>query len=152
MTTNNQTLFDCGSLRVTETYVRTPRETIALDKIDMISVRRPLLFMLLPSALFMIGLWGVFQVDWYPSETTVLLGAAAVFTGLAFSVGELRVHSLSIRDESVFGPIWRLRRARHAIEESVFSKTRVRFVGQCITAPTDQDSHVHPPQENENGA
>ncbi len=152
MTTEKNTLFDSGSLRVTETYVRTPRETIALDKIDMISVRRPLLFMLLPSAAFMIGLWGVFNADWYPTETTVLLGTAAVFTGLAFSVGELRVHSLSIRDESVFGPIWRLRRARRAIEESVFSKARERFDGQGVAASTDQVNYIHPPQENENGA
>ena len=124
MTNETSTLFESGSLRVTSAFVRTPRETIALDQIDMISLRRPLLFMLLPSAVFMTALWGVFHADWYPSETAVLLGTAGVSVALAFSVGELRVHSLSIRDEPVFGPIWRLRRARKAIEVSVFSKTR----------------------------
>ena len=135
-----QTLFAIGSLRVTSDYVRTARETIRLDDVDMISVRRPLLFVLSPASFLLLALWAIFQADWYPNEAAVLIGTAAVFAVLAAGVGELRIHSLSLRDESVFGPIWRLKAARCFIEEATFAKASKPIPAAEVIATVNDNS------------
>ena len=111
----------CGLVTVSGNLLRTRRHTIALDEIDKVSVVRPLALVLGPASALMTLICAVFWADWYPGEILVLIGASMIFAGLAACVGELKVHSLSLREASVFGPVWQLDRARAEIEQSIFA-------------------------------
>lgn len=119
---NRPVFYEGGGFRVTETLLRTPRKTYALERVEYVSVQRPLvLFVGLPAAGligFTFGFWRYLHLS--EAVTLVAVSACAIAASLAFGV--LRVHSLALRDDEVamsFGPVARLRSVRAAVERAM---------------------------------
>lgn len=111
-----------GGFEVTGSLLRTPRKTYALDQIEYVSVARPLLgFAALP-ALGLIGFTLSFWRYLFAGEISATIGISLAAIVLAFLFGTLRVHSLALRGDEVglvFGPIFRLRKVRGAVETAM---------------------------------
>ncbi len=111
-----------GGFEVSGNLLRTPRRTYSLDRIEYVSVTRPLLLFAGAPAAGVMGFSLAFHRYLFASEIVLMLGAslAAITTGCL--VGTLRVHSLALRDDEVaqsFGPITRLRLVRAAVEQAM---------------------------------
>lgn len=114
--------YSGGGFEVSETLLRTPRKTYALERIEYVSVQRPLAFFVgLPSAGligFVFGFWRYLSA----LEAGLLIGGSSLAIAGAFCVGTLRVHSMALRDDEVamsFGLIGQLRHVRAAVERAM---------------------------------
>lgn len=114
--------YSGGGFEVSETLLRTPRKTYALERIEYVSVQRPLAFFVgLPAAGligFTLGFWRYLS----GTEAALLIGGSALAIAGAFCVGTLRVHSMALRDDEVamsFGLIGTLRAVRMAVEQAM---------------------------------
>ncbi|MGE0279584.1 MAG: hypothetical protein AB7P20_03075 [Rhizobiaceae bacterium] len=111
-----------GGFEVTDTLLRTPRKTYSLARIEYVSVTRPLLFFAGPPAIGAAGFALAFYRYLYAGEIAALAVAATAALVAASLLGTLRVHSLALRDDEIaqsFGPIWRLRQVRRAVERAM---------------------------------
>lgn len=115
-----------GTIRVTGTMLSTPRQLFVLNDIDHVTYRRPLLPIALPVASVVAGLVWRFSAFLYGTEMIVLsaigLGAIAVSS----QVAALSLHSLSLRDASIWGPHWHLKRVRDAVRDVLSNNTQVK--------------------------
>jgi len=111
-----------GGFEVNEALLKTPRKSYALERIEYVSVTRPLLLFTGPPAIGLIGFALSFWRYLHWGEIFTLAGLSAAALILATRVGTLRVHSLALRDDEVaqsFGPIDRLRAVRGAVEAAM---------------------------------
>ncbi|MCR5858267.1 DUF6232 family protein [Mesorhizobium sp. J428] len=117
--------FRGGGFEVTDRLLRTPRKSYAIDRIEYVSVGRPLLFFAGLPATGLIGFALVFRRYLLASEIVTLTGVSIAAIGLALLFGTLRVHSLALRDDEVamnFGPLSRLRQVRTAVEQAIVAR------------------------------
>ncbi len=118
-----------GGFEVTGLLLRTPRKTYALDQIEYVSVARPLLAFAALPALGLIGFTLSFWRYLFAGEITATICLSLAAIVLAFLFGTLRVHSLALRGDEVglvFGPIFRLRKVRAAVETAMALKRERR--------------------------
>lgn len=116
------TIFAGGGFEVTALLLRTPRKTYAIERIEYVSVERPLLLFATPPAIALLGFGAAFHRYLYAGEITALVIGCAGVIALALRLGTLRVHSLALRDEEVassFGLISTLRQVRRAVETAM---------------------------------
>lgn len=116
MTSPQNVLYTSGSITVTDTMLRTRRQTFLLRDIEHIECRRPLVLVALPIAvgLNIIGLR--FGDLLTASELTATTGIPALGLLAASQVGVLKLRSLTIRDACVWGWHRQLAEARDAVE------------------------------------
>lgn len=117
--------FAGGGFLVTDRILRTPRKSYVLERIEYISVERPLALFLLPPALGLAGFAVAFHRYLWPAELVFVgaFGIAALIASL--TVGTLKVHSLALRDQEVasnIGLITTLRRVRQAVEMAMAAR------------------------------
>ena len=114
--------FRGGGFEVSGNLLRTPRRTYTLDRIEYVSVTRPLLLFAGAPALGVVGFVVTFHRYLFAGEIFTLLAASLAAFLIACLFGTLRVHSLALRDDEVaqsFGPVARLRRVRAAVEQAM---------------------------------
>lgn len=119
---NEPVFFDGGGFTVTARLLRTPRKTFALQRVEYVSVERPLLLFLVPPALGLIGLTFAFRRYLYPSEIISMVVVCLAAAVVAFLFGTLRVHSLALRDSEIassLGLVTTLRHVRRAVEKAI---------------------------------
>lgn len=114
-----------GGFEVTDRLLRTPRKSYAINRIEYVSVQRPLIFFAGLPALGLIGFALAFHRYLAAGEivTLAIVSCAGVAAGL--TVGTLRVHSLALRDDEVsisFGLLSRLRAVRVAVERAMVAR------------------------------
>ncbi len=128
-----------GGIVVTETSLRTPRQTILLRDIDHVELRRPLLLGTLPVAIGMTAITMRFAdlLTW--TEIAILIVPPVVATLIAAEAGVLRLSSLSLRNQSVWGRHRDLVRARDAVEAAL-QRTRqtIHQTKPPVTDPNPQ--------------
>ena len=120
-----EVLFAGSGFEVTDKLLRTPRKTYAIERIEYVSVERPLLLFAAPPAAGLLGFAASFHRYLYPGEIVTLVGLCIGTIGLSLAVGTLRVHSLALRDEEVassFGFISTLREVRRAVEHAMAAR------------------------------
>lgn len=118
-----------GGFEVTGSLLRTPRKTYVLDQVEYVSVGRPLLTFAGLPALGLIGFTLSFWPYLFAGEIAGLICISLVVIVIAFLFGTLRVHSLALRGDEVglvFGPIFRLRKVRAAVETAMCLKRERR--------------------------
>lgn len=118
-------LYEGGGFRVTETLLVTPRKSYRLEKIEFVSVTRPLLLFLGGPSLGVLGFTVGFARYLNPGEVVWSVTAAFAAIMVGALVGTLRVHSIALRDEEVsqtLGPVTRLRAVRRAVERAMVSR------------------------------
>ncbi len=126
-----------SGLRVTETVISTTRQTLLLRDIDHVECRRPLMLMAIPIAIGL-GLIALRFIDLLTAGELVLLTVVpAVLAMAASQVGVLRLHSLSIRNEMIWGPYRTLSKARVAIEAGMISRDGPPRNPNCTTSQND---------------
>jgi hypothetical protein len=123
----SEPFFRGGGFEVSGNLLRTPRRTYTLDRIEYVSVTRPLIpFAGLP-ALGIVGFVAVFHRYLFAGEIALMLAASLASIAIACLFGTLRVHSLALRDDEVaqsLGPITRLRQVRAAVEQAMERRSR----------------------------
>ena len=115
-------LYEGGGFVVTRSFIKTPRKTYAVKRIEYVSVRRtPLLLAAIPAIGFLgfaIGFWRYL----YAGELLVLIGGSLTALSVAWQVGTLRVHSLALKDGELatsLARIGRLKAVRDAVETAM---------------------------------
>lgn len=119
---NDAIFFSGGGFTVTDRLLRTPRKTYAINRIEYVSVERPLLLFLLPPVIGLVCFAVVFRRYLYAGEIITLIFVCAIAATLAFLFGTLRVHSLALRDSEVassLGLVTTLRDVRLAVEKAM---------------------------------
>lgn len=108
-----------GGIVVTETSLRTPRQTILLRDIDHVELRRPLLLGTLPVAIGTMAIVLRFAdlLTW--TEIAALIAPPITATLVAAEAGVLRLNSLSLRKQSVWARHRDLARARDTVEATM---------------------------------
>lgn len=126
-----------SGLRVTETFISTTRQTLLLRDIDHVECRRPLMLTTVPVATGL-GLIGLRFIDLLTAgELALLTVVPAVLAIAASQVGVLRLHSLSIRNEMIWGPYRTLSKARQAIEVGMISRDGSPREPKCFSSSND---------------
>ncbi len=136
MPRNEEKIWGAGSWLVTHHKARTPKQTIALGNIDLIEVRRPFLGL---SATVGLGLWLLayrFEEELLIEERVTMQTVALVIFAAGFLIGRLKLQSLSLRNEFIFGPIWRLWPMRAAIDSVIDNRRANR--SPLTRAPTEE--------------
>lgn len=134
-----------SGLRVTETVISTTRQTLLLRDIDHVECRRPLMLTAIPVATGL-GLIALRFIDLLTAGELVLLTVVpAVLAMAASQVGVLRLHSLSIRNEMIWGPYRTLSKARAAIEAGMISRDGPRREPTCM--PSQNDTQISTQRE-----
>lgn len=124
-------------LRVAETVISTTRQTFLLRDIDHVECRRPLMLTAIPVATGL-GLIALRFIDLLSAGELVLLTVVpAVLAMAASQVGVLRLHSLSIRDEMIWGPYRTLSKARQAIEAGMISRDGSPREPKCFSSSNE---------------
>jgi len=110
---------DLGGIVVSETSLRTSRQTVMLRDIDHVECRRPLLVATLPVAIGMTAITMRFAdlLTWIEIATLIVPPIAA--TAAAAEIGVLRLSSLSLRNQAIWGRHRDLQRARAAVEAAM---------------------------------
>lgn len=108
-----------GGILVTDTSLRSPRQTIMLRDIDHVECRRPLLVATLPVAIGMTAITMRFAdlLAWTEIATLIVPPIAASVA--AAEIGVLRLSSLSLRNQAIWGRHRDLQRARAAVEAAM---------------------------------
>lgn len=114
MTAN--TIWRSGTNAVFQDKVRTRRMTVALDDIDVVEVRRPLLPGACVLALACLGLGGRFGDLLEVTELASLMGLACSAVLAGAIVARLQLHSLSIQGIAITLPVWTAHAMRNAID------------------------------------
>lgn len=106
-------------IRVTETCLRTPRQTIMLRDIDHVECRRPLLVATLPVAIGMTAITMRFAdlLTW--SEIATLIVPPIAATVAAAEIGVLRLSSLSLHNQAIWGRYRELQQDRASVEAAM---------------------------------
>jgi uncharacterized membrane protein YGL010W len=118
-----------GGFEVTASLLRTPRKTYVLDQVEYVSVARPLLAFAGLPALGLIGFALSFRRYLFAGESVTIIGVSVAVIVIAWLFGTLRVHSLALRGDEVglvFGPVFRLRKVRAAVETAMALRRRRR--------------------------
>lgn len=113
-----------GSYRVDADGIYTPRTTIATEHVDLVDLRKPVLVETIAGAVIAGALTWRFYDVLTTTEVAILNGGALLGLVAGASIARLRLQSFSIRDASIFLPIWVAKPMRAAIEEVL--RTRVR--------------------------
>jgi hypothetical protein len=119
---NEPVFFHGHGFEVTARMLKTPRRTFLLDRIECVSVTRPLLLLIGAPAIALAGVVLAFRRYLFAGEIAFSLIAVAAALSIAFSVGVLRVHSLALRGDAetqTFGAVWQLRTIRRAVEQAI---------------------------------
>jgi hypothetical protein len=122
----DEIIYSSPSHLVTRSIWKGPRHLYALDDVDLVTIRRPLL---LTCALVAFGLSALAQrfEDVLTGPERGALSAPLMLVAIASQIGCLKVHSLSLRNERVWGWHWRLKKVRDAIEVAMRDRaTRAR--------------------------
>lgn len=112
-------IFAGAGITVTATRLSTPRQTVMLRDIDHIGCRRPFLLVLLPVAVGSVLMALRFADLLTLQELAAFIVPPLVVTALAAEIGVLRLTSLSLRDQAVWGKYRELQKARAAIEQAL---------------------------------
>ena len=107
-----------GSVRVTDRYFRSPRNTYRFPLARISVSRMPFFFALIlagGSALF--G-WA-FEDLLYPNEQLILWVGSALIVLISWCIGMLHVKSLAVSEFGLIGPIWTVRRVREALDRAM---------------------------------
>jgi hypothetical protein len=125
---------------VTPSRVSTARQTIMLRDIDHIACRRPLLRVMAPVAIG-VGLVALRFADLLAAlELAVLIAVPASLTIAASEIGVLRLSSLSLRDQAIWGPHRHLQKARAAIEAALAVKPDTKTTSRpTVATPGETD-------------
>ena len=115
-------LYEGGGFVVTRSFIKTPRKTYAVKRIEYVSVRRNVfLFVAIPAT----GLLGFATAFWrylYAGEKAALIAGSVAALLAAWQVGTLRVHSLALRDGELatsLARMSRLKAVRDAVETAM---------------------------------
>lgn len=95
-----------GSLHVDDRAVQTHRDSYLLDRLTVVSVRRPALG---PALVFMLGFGGfgiAFADLLYTHEIRTLLIGCAGALGVGFWLGQLKLLSRDLRGSELSGAVW----------------------------------------------
>lgn len=129
MPDKDEILYSRRSDLVTRSFARIGwhRRVFALDDVDMIELRQPLLLFALAVWVLLNALAARFADLLFASELAWTTGSTTLLVACASQVSVLRVHSLSLQGERVIGWTWRLRRVQAALETALRSRPpRVR--------------------------
>lgn len=107
-----------GSIRVTERYFKTPKNTYLLP-IARVSIGRHGLFFAVVVAAGLMGFGTTFRDLLYDSEFTVLCGISAAAVLISWCIGTLHVRSVAVNELAVIRPIWTIRRIRDALDRAM---------------------------------
>lgn len=114
-------IFSGKGFSVTKDILRTPRRTYDLKNIEYVSLHQPLLVVLGITAMGLILFTVSFYRYLYGAEIFTMIAVSVVAVILAASVGSLKVHSLTLREEQtpLFGDIRTLRKVKDAVEQAM---------------------------------
>jgi len=112
-------LCTVGGFSVTRTLLRTPRQSFGLAHIDHVACRRPLFLAAAPVTIGSALIALAFADILYAREIALLIGLPGLVSLIACETGCLSLHSLSLRDERVWGRYSHLTRVRSAIERAM---------------------------------
>lgn len=120
--TKTTPIWQSGGNSVTTDRVRTRRLTIALDDIDVVEIRRPLLVggtgFAIASTLLAIRFWDVLERGEF--LTMIAIGGLAGLAGLI--VARIELHSLSIDGIAITLPVWTAHAMRTAIDDALATR------------------------------
>ena len=111
-----------GSIEVTEKAVTTHRDSFLLNKISVVSVRRPLLGGALLMSAGIIGFTASFADILYVQEICVLLGCSATSVIAGFQLAQLKLVSRELNGNPLADVIW----GRYA----VLNQYRLKIAGK----------------------
>ena len=121
----NTPLFIEGEYSVTQAYIRTPRSNIDLSNVDLIEIRRPVFLMVSSTVVLVMALAGRFWGLLFWSEIFWLLTLSSAAAYASSIPAVLKVNSLSMTNEAVYGPIWRIRKIRAAVEQALIARETI---------------------------
>lgn len=130
-------IYASRRFEVTQACLVTPRQTFILRDIDHVECRRPLFAATLPVAVCATAIGARFADLLHADELFQLIGWPALVSLIASQIGVLRLHSLSIRNEAVWGFCMELNRVRRALEGTMRAR---HDPAQCVALLT----HVNP--------
>lgn len=123
MTDKDDVLHSDRSRLVTRSFLKTRHRVYALDDVDMIELRRPLLVFAAAAWVLLNALALRFSDILFASELAWITGSTTLLVVAGSQVSVLRVHSLSLQGERVIGWHWRLRQVQAALETALRSRT-----------------------------
>jgi hypothetical protein len=121
-------LFRSKRFTVTDKILRTPRKTYALQEVDYVQVKRPLLMVSLALGALLLAWAGVFWDLLYSQERTFLVAGVLAMIAAASRIGTLVVHSLSLHggdlEDAIIWDIGTVRAVRVALDETMLIRGR----------------------------
>lgn len=123
MSTDN-VLWQSGESIVPHEHVRTRLVTVALNDIDLVEVRRPLLSGATLLCAASIALVARFADVLLTNESIGVLGLGCTAIVLGRNTARLKLHSYSIDGIAITLPIWRAKAMRKAVENALSSRDK----------------------------
>ncbi|MEM7619988.1 MAG: hypothetical protein AAF228_05935 [Pseudomonadota bacterium] len=111
--------YDDGRFKVTDKYLKTPRKTYQISRIEKVSIVRDIFFMGLVPTLALLGFSWQFGAYFYPIEAKIILLIPAIILYTTFRFGTLYITSKALGEPAV---IWKydiLVNVREALDKAM---------------------------------
>lgn len=107
---------EAGGCILSGGILSTPKQVFVLRDVDHVECRRPLMALLLPVAAGFSAIGIRFADILHVDEMVLMVGLPSVGLLIAREVGTLKIHSLSLRGERIWGSYRNLSKIRAAIQ------------------------------------
>ena len=107
---------EAGGCILSGGILSTPKQLFVLRDVDHVECRRPLMALLVPVALGFAAISIRFSDILHFNELALMVGLPSVGLLIAREVGTLKIHSLSLRGERIWGSYRNLSKIRAAIQ------------------------------------
>lgn len=126
--TQHDVQCEAGGCTLSGGILSTPKQVFVLRDLDHVECRRPLMALLAPVAAGFIAIGVRFSDILYGNEMVCMIGLPLAGLIIAREIGTLKIHSLSLRGERIWGSYRNLSKIHAALQVAMHEASQSRSV------------------------